>query len=164
MKDWLKGHGMVLPSMAWQTRDGSREDCTIYGNPVLEEELDDGLPRKVTRLMVDEWQSDDALTLPDNSTSWRAAAACAGRSDLFYATTNHLNSRLEREAISFCEDCPVRQNCLDEWVDEVLDGAPGAWETPVRGGLTGTERRKLIRSIRKGVRSKKTGNQRADVA
>lgn len=46
-------------------------------------------------------------------------------------------------AKAICEQCPMREPCLDEAMSE-LD-----WSDSVRGGLTGAERRTLARDSRR---------------
>lgn len=68
--------------------------------------------------------------------AWRRNAACLGMDvELFYAGGREL------EAKRLCAGCPVLDACLE---DAVLKGDYEG----VRGGLTGDERRALVRFAR----------------
>jgi WhiB family redox-sensing transcriptional regulator len=74
---------------------------------------------------------------------WLLAANCRGRTDLFFAP-DETESRRERrrreaQAKAVCEECAVRQACLDEAL--AADERFGIW-----GGLTERERRAAKRS------------------
>lgn len=71
-------------------------------------------------------------------TNWSARAACATADpDLFFPEPDTTAERIA-EAKQICAGCPVRQACLE---DAVRRGESDA----ICGGLTGVERRKLLR-------------------
>lgn len=70
---------------------------------------------------------------------WRYHAACHGMWELFDTAADAPESVFAREAKRVCAGCPVRQPCLDDAVEtRDVDG--------VRGGLTGPERDRIVRS------------------
>lgn len=75
---------------------------------------------------------------------WRARAACLGRpTTWWYGTTDDITTAV---ALSVCDTCPVRAECLDDALDIERHGAP-ALIHGVRGGLDARERRALIGSV-----------------
>ncbi|MFE9812352.1 WhiB family transcriptional regulator [Streptomyces sp. NPDC005548] len=71
---------------------------------------------------------------------WHASATCATVDpELFYPTgPGGTAAQMEKQAKSICAVCPVRQECLDEAV--AVGDVSG-----IRGGLTASERRGMIR-------------------
>jgi WhiB family redox-sensing transcriptional regulator len=79
---------------------------------------------------------------------WMLAAACRGRTDLFFAP-DESESRSERRrrearAKTVCNACEVRVDCLKEALEQ--EERFGIW-----GGLTERERRALLRSRSEGT-------------
>ena len=76
---------------------------------------------------------------PPSRQPWQERAACAGEIGvLFYppmrAEKKAVRLRREAHAISVCQQCPVREECLQYAIDH--DERYGIW-----GGLTDRERR-----------------------
>ena len=71
--------------------------------------------------------------------SWRQRAACRGvEPDVFYPVSDEE----AEEAKAICEECPVRQPCLEYAISN--REKDGVW-----GGATERERRRIIRQRRK---------------
>ncbi len=71
--------------------------------------------------------------------SWRQRAACRGvEPDIFYPVSDEE----AEEAKAICEECPVRQPCLEYAIAN--REKDGVW-----GGATERERRRIIRQRRK---------------
>jgi len=67
---------------------------------------------------------------------WRDDAACKGKPlDWFYPLTNESNE----EAMAICDDCPVRQECLDYGVKHEEFG--------IWGGMTAKDRQRLRKQM-----------------
>lgn len=79
------------------------------------------------------------VTNPLERGQWRRDAACLGMD-----TEDFYDSELERERKQVCAGCPVIDVCLE---DAVLKGDYDG----VRGGLSGDERRALIRFARRAA-------------
>ena len=69
---------------------------------------------------------------------WFDRAACSGLDPDWFHPLNGSNWQI-RQAKSICERCPVREQCLEHFIDEPLG---------IFGGLTSTERVKLRRARR----------------
>ncbi len=67
------------------------------------------------------------------TSEWQEAAACHGRTSLFYAE----DQWSQRIACAICQTCPVRSECLDE---ARATEDPARRRYGVRGGLTPAER------------------------
>ena len=67
---------------------------------------------------------------------WRDLAACAGRTDLEWFPHRHVRSP---KALEVCSDCPVRDTCLLDALDE------GDLQHGIRGGHTEDERMGMSR-------------------
>lgn len=65
---------------------------------------------------------------------WVLQAACRGTGDVLFA-----EGAKQRQVREMCSDCPVRQNCLAEALDNRIEW--GVW-----GGMTERERRQLLRT------------------
>lgn len=93
------------------------------------------------------------IPVPDSA--WRLQALCAGpayegQRDLWYPMPS--NERGIAAAQSVCRACPVRQACLDEALRE--EGGRGhEARHGIRGGLTGSQRRRLYERKRKAVQA-----------
>ena len=75
------------------------------------------------------------------ATTWRQRAACRGIDpDVFYPATDEEAD----EAKAVCDQCPVRQLCLEHAL--ASRERDGVW-----GGLTERERRRLIRQRRRSA-------------
>lgn len=74
---------------------------------------------------------------------WEKAACIGAASDIFFPHDTLSNDRWDR-ARSFCESCPVRQNCLDEVL--ALEDHDDRWG--MYGGMTPGERR-VVRDYRR---------------
>lgn len=86
-------------------------------------------------------------TLPG---SWQADAACRDAPvDIFFS----LDEADQREALEYCETCPVRQECLRFAIEN--RETYGIW-----GGTREAERRTLIRDARRAQRQ----GRRSDAA
>ena len=73
--------------------------------------------------------------------SWRQRAACRGvEPDIFYPVSDEE----AEEAKAICEECPVRQPCLEYAIAN--REKDGVW-----GGATERERRRIIRQRRKSA-------------
>ena len=71
--------------------------------------------------------------------SWRQRAACRGvEPDVFYPVSDEE----AEEAKAICDECPVRQPCLEYAISN--REKDGVW-----GGATERERRRIIRQRRK---------------
>lgn len=69
--------------------------------------------------------------------NWQRQAACNGAPlDVFY------NRHRRREALDYCDRCPVRRECLDAAM-AAEEGQPV--RAGIRGGLTGRGRKALAR-------------------
>ena len=78
------------------------------------------------------------VILPMNL-SWRQRAACRGvEPDIFYPVSDEE----AEEAKAICDECPVRQPCLEYAIAN--REKDGVW-----GGATERERRRIIRQRRK---------------
>ena len=76
---------------------------------------------------------------PTKTMAWRQRAACRGAdSEIFFPMTDDDAG----DAKSICQQCPVRQACL-EWA-LVTRERDGVW-----GGATERERRRMIRQRRR---------------
>jgi WhiB family redox-sensing transcriptional regulator len=65
---------------------------------------------------------------------WHKRAACKGETEAFFS----YDDGMVAQALAICEECPVRQECLQTaMADRNLFG--------VWGGTTGVERRRLYR-------------------
>lgn len=65
---------------------------------------------------------------------WMDQAACKNHpTHIFYPEPGSLNTPNTRLALSICNDCPVRNNCLDH---AITNREPGIW-----GGQTEQQRR-----------------------
>lgn len=78
--------------------------------------------------------------------TWRARAACKGRTDLFYPASDERQpyqvEYRERQAARLCAACPVAEACL---ADE-LEQTPKAQDIDgYRAGMTADARRRLWR-------------------
>jgi WhiB family redox-sensing transcriptional regulator len=81
------------------------------------------------------------LTAPRLTLKWRQHAACYGLDpQIFYPA---IDEEAE-EAKAVCEDCPVRQPCLEYALAE--REKEGVW-----GGATERERRRIIRQRRRSA-------------
>jgi len=84
----------------------------------------------------------DLMWEPDED--WRKDAACVGTdNDLFFPIGD--SEELATAAKAVCEQCPVREACLQYAL--ATNQTEGVW-----GGLTGPERRRLRRRIRERQR------------
>ncbi len=78
-----------------------------------------------------------------SATTWRRHAACRGLDvEIFYPVTEDDADAAEAKAI--CEDCPVRQACLEHALAH--REREGVW-----GGATERERRRIVRQRRKSA-------------
>lgn len=76
---------------------------------------------------------------PDPAGAWIEQAACrSAEIELFYS----LDEEDQREALAYCEVCPVRAACLDHAM--TTREAFGVW-----GGTSETERRRIFRRERR---------------
>lgn len=89
---------------------------------------------------------------------WWESGNCAGSDEFTQAGP--------RQQVKTCEGCPVRSECLDEALRiEANDPALPSKGWPVRGGLTGEQRRKLIlQAGRPSVRQRRMVDRRELVA
>ena len=71
---------------------------------------------------------------------WMASAAClAVDPEIFFpARTDRIG---QAEAIAICTQCPVRTECAEDDLCRTVSDQNG-----IRGGMTATERRKIIRA------------------
>lgn len=84
---------------------------------------------------------------PSSDTSWRDQAECTGAdTELFYRQDDELTDRSktlkirERAAKAYCNDCPVKAECLQDAIEtEEMYG--------IRGGLNPKERWELTDSM-----------------
>jgi WhiB family redox-sensing transcriptional regulator len=81
-----------------------------------------------------------AFLVDDLATDWRHAAACARHSHRVNFFPERGESAVEAKAI--CAACPVRQPCLEFALG--INVSCGVW-----GGLSGRERRQLLRQRRR---------------
>jgi WhiB family redox-sensing transcriptional regulator len=78
-----------------------------------------------------------------SATTWRKRAACRGLdAEVFYPDTEDDVDASEAKAV--CEDCPVRQPCLEYALAH--REREGVW-----GGATERERRRIVRQRRKSA-------------
>jgi hypothetical protein len=122
------------------------EDLTSDQPPTLTEPEEARAGAALARQIDLEWlmASDDApavgvlLAELVNRPAWHALANCRGAGpDHFFPERG---SRRYAEALAYCEDCPVKPQCLAS----ALEGAStvGVW-----GGTTGLERKGLRRGV-----------------
>lgn len=80
----------------------------------------------------------------DKRDDWRHGAACRDEDPELFFPISQLGPGAQQtgRAKAVCETCPVRQECLAFAVDNGLDYG-------VFGGLTGDERRSLLRRKRR---------------
>ena len=79
---------------------------------------------------------------------WLAAAACRGATtDVFFPTSE---TRVDA-ATRICAACPVREECLEYAI--ATRQPEGVW-----GGLTGVERRRLLRRRQKAARKQRAAH------
>lgn len=75
--------------------------------------------------------------------SWISKAHCVDLEYEFIGHTNEHNTTVECElcrlAKEICQTCPVRQQCLDEALEQGYHSQAG-----IRGGYTELERRKMV--------------------
>jgi WhiB family redox-sensing transcriptional regulator len=83
-----------------------------------------------------------------NSEQWQADAQCktVDDPDVFYPTKGHGGGEL-RAARAICWACPVRLECLEYALQTPSHDQFGIW-----GGLTVTERNRIIRRRRRKAR------------
>ena len=74
---------------------------------------------------------------------WRDLAACAGRTDLEWFPHRHVRSP---KALEVCSDCPVREDCLADALEDGVD------QHGIRGGLTELQRLGMIGPLRRRPR------------
>ncbi|OIN79980.1 WhiB family transcriptional regulator [Mycobacterium malmoense] len=87
-----------------------------------------------------------------NTEAWTTQARCNGHNpDTWFPHTGQ--SDLERTAKTICSRCPVTTECLNHALD--FDEHYGIW-----GGLTQTERRRLIRDSRPPTTTPHCGTER----
>jgi len=73
---------------------------------------------------------------------WRSLALCAGHPDRdCWFPDDYSNSAADR-AVATCRACPVRAECLDFAIN--THQSEGVW-----GGMTPSQRRRLVRARRK---------------
>lgn len=75
---------------------------------------------------------------------WRAQAACAGRSDVFFPRDG--DTAYDTEAQRICGRCPVSAPCLSSALADEA-GAPAYARVGVRGGFTAVERAQLAGAV-----------------
>lgn len=79
---------------------------------------------------------------PDQGTGWQVEAACRGMDpDLFFPGRGESTAA----ARAVCQECPVRQECLDHAMEDGHLEKWGVW-----GGTTERQRRQLRRARRMG--------------
>jgi hypothetical protein len=93
------------------------------------------------------------ILIPD----WADDALCIGNWKDFDATyegsgrpTNEFRARIAK-ALATCQECPVRQNCLDDALRDEMDEGEEVWSLgihTIRGGLLPEQRLELLKSIR----------------
>jgi WhiB family redox-sensing transcriptional regulator len=77
------------------------------------------------------------------SAAWRKRSACRGIDpDVFYPVSEAEEDAAEAKAI--CEECPVRESCLEHALAN--REREGVW-----GGTTERERRRILRQRRKSA-------------
>lgn len=70
---------------------------------------------------------------------WAKKAACLGMNpEIFYPDSDEIHSKVTKLALSICQGCPVRAECLTHAVNN--DESFGIW-----GGLSLRSRRKLTK-------------------
>ena len=75
-------------------------------------------------------------------TEWRSDAACLGADpELFFPDAGEM--RKVREALAFCTDCPVRQQCLDD----AVAAATTHEDYGIRGGMGQKARRRWRKKL-----------------
>lgn len=77
-----------------------------------------------------------------DDTPWQAAAACAGQPFHVFFPPERAGIHAYDRARTICANCSVRQQCLDDALDD-------GWQHAMRGGLTPVERQALKRSTRR---------------
>ncbi|HVV08980.1 WhiB family transcriptional regulator [Amycolatopsis sp.] len=82
----------------------------------------------------------------DDYTDWRHRAACRDEDPELFFPVSEMGpgARQVAQAKAVCARCPVRAECLTSALDDGLDFG-------IFGGLTGGERRKLVRRSRAEV-------------
>lgn len=75
-----------------------------------------------------------------NDLDWMNEARCAGKEHRWFFSTGY-DGRALPQALELCEGCPVRSDCLDHALE--LNIRDGVW-----GGLTGDQRKRLVRERR----------------
>lgn len=85
---------------------------------------------------------------------WQERAACRDADiDLFFS----LDEDDQRRALEFCQGCPVRRECLEHAVQE--REMYGIW-----GGMQESERRAIIRDLRRREREERDRRKQHDAA
>lgn len=75
---------------------------------------------------------------------WRRQAACLGADpELFFRTRADGRGAVRQTIVTYCLECPVRLDCLEEGMKEIV----GIW-----GGTTAKERRTLRRNAQHNIR------------
>jgi WhiB family transcriptional regulator, redox-sensing transcriptional regulator len=87
-------------------------------------------------------------------TDWQADAACRGADNAVFFPVAEADSG---PAKAICATCPVAEQCLEYAIE--TRQPDGVW-----GGLTGTERHRLIRRRQKAARKARAAQAAADAA
>ena len=87
----------------------------------------------------------DMSTFDVNDTSWMSHGNCAHRDPSMFFPSDGVGVEIARRA---CEDCPVKEPCLEYAIVERIDH--GVW-----GGCSERERRRIIRTRAAAAREAK---------
>ena len=73
--------------------------------------------------------------------NWLELAACRDMgSEIFYPSDGYRGLHITAEALLVCKECLVREDCLQDALDDPHFGQIG-----IRGGMTERQRRQIIR-------------------
>lgn len=80
---------------------------------------------------------------------WMSRAACLGADPEEFFDLQGSNEVSARVIRRYCEDCPVRPECLEFALGS--EDWPGGYVFGIFGGMTGNERRRIIQARRRNA-------------
>jgi len=141
--EWLVDHpraGRTALALAWAlTHPGA--SMRAIGDAVGVSRMSAQRAYRLAGTLAEDFSPPSSVSASGAIPDWRMHAACAGWPiDLFYGDESDVV--MTSQALSLCERCPVRADCLDDAMTH--DDPYGIW-----GGLTPQQRRRWSRYRRK---------------